>query len=78
VKITITIPDPIFCAAETLAAELAISCSELYARAIAEFVEAHNDDAITAKINEVLWAENAELDPALVEMQQGALWHCPW
>lgn len=77
-KTAISIPDPIFEAAEKLAAELAISRSELYSKAVAEFVSACSGEAITKKINEVLATESAELDPVLAKMQREALQHSPW
>lgn len=78
VKTAISIPDPIFAAAEKVAAELAMSRSELYSKAVADFVSAYSSEAITEKINEVLATEPVELDPVLSRMQQEALRHSPW
>lgn len=77
-KTAISIPDPIFTAAEKMAAELAISRSELYSKAVAAFVAAHSGDSITEKLNEVLANESNELDPVLVEMQMRVLRDDPW
>jgi len=77
-KTAISIPDPIFTAAEKMAAELAISRSELYAKAVAEFVAAHSEDSITKKLNEVYDNEPIELDPVMVEMQMRVLRADPW
>ncbi len=77
-KTAISIPDPIFAAAEKMAKELAISRSELYAKAVADFVAAHSADSITAQINAVMETESNELDPVLKKMQQKALRHSPW
>ena len=77
-KTAISIPDPIFTAAEKMAAELAISRSELYAKAVAEFVAAHSEDSITKKLNEVYDNEPIELDPVMVEMQKRVLRADPW
>ena len=77
-KTAISIPDPIFAAAEKMAKELAMSRSELYAKAVAEFVAAHSPESITARINAVMETETNELDPVLQEMQAKALRHSPW
>ena len=77
-KTAISIPDPIFTAAEKMAAELAISRSELYAKAVQEFVAAHSEDSITKKLNEVYDNEPIELDPVMVEMQMRVLRADPW
>ena len=77
-KTAISIPDPIFAAAEQMAAELEISRSELYAKAIAAYVAANSRDAITEKINAVLAKTTNELDPVLVDMQKKVLRADPW
>lgn len=77
-KTAISIPDPIFDAAEKMAKELAMSRSELYSKAVAEFVAAHSPDSIAARINAVMATESNELDPVLQEMQRRALRHSPW
>ena len=77
-KTAISIPDPLFEAADQVAKELAISRSELYSKAVAEFVAAHSGDSITEKLNEVLANEPNELDPVLVEMQMRVLRNDPW
>lgn len=77
-KTAISIPDPIFDAAEKVAKELAISRSELYSKAVAEFVAVHSRSSITAKLNEVYAQHPAEIDPVLNEMQIQALRHSPW
>ena len=77
-KTAISIPDPVFDAAEKVAAELAISRSELYSKAVAAFVSVYSSEAITEKVNDVLDAESVELDPVLSKLQQEALRHSPW
>ena len=51
VKVTISIPDPIFAKAEALAKRLKLSRSRLYARAVADYVDRHTDDEITEHAN---------------------------
>jgi hypothetical protein len=72
-KTAISIPDPVFEAAESLAERLGISRSELYATAVYQFVEAHRDEAITAALNEVYPENDSAIDPILLELQFLAL-----
>lgn len=68
-KTAISLPDQVFEAAENLANRLGLSRSALYARAVAEFLERHREDGVTAELNKVYSAESSELDPVLQEMQ---------
>ncbi|RKZ64853.1 MAG: hypothetical protein DRQ48_12195 [Gammaproteobacteria bacterium] len=52
-KTAISIPDPIFKTAESLAKRLGLSRSELYVRAISSYVEVHKNQKVTALLNEV-------------------------
>jgi metal-responsive CopG/Arc/MetJ family transcriptional regulator len=72
-KTAISIPNPIFEAAEQVAKELGMSRSELYTRAIAAFVEAHRSEDVTAKLNQVYAEEASTLDPVLRRLQAAAL-----
>ncbi|MDQ7075648.1 MAG: hypothetical protein Q9O24_10970 [Gammaproteobacteria bacterium] len=68
-KTAISIPDPIFQAAEGLAHRLGVSRSELYAKAIAEYMQNHKTQKITEKLNEIYTHENEKLDTELSTMQ---------
>lgn len=59
-KVAVSIPDPIFSEAEQLAKRLRTSRSELYARALDAYVDRHDPDRITARINEVVDAVGQE------------------
>ncbi len=72
-KTAISIPDPVFKSAETLAKRLGLSRSELYSRAIVDFVDAHRDDAITEALNAVYANESSAIDPILWQMQMASL-----
>ena len=72
-KTAISIPNPIFEAAEQLAKELGMSRSELYTTAIASYVEAHRSEDVTEKLNQIYAAETATIDPALLQMQAASL-----
>ena len=53
-KTTVSIPDDVFEEAERLAAELKISRSQLYSRALQEFVVRHAPDSLTEAMNRVV------------------------
>jgi negative regulator of sigma E activity len=80
-KTAISIPDPVFEAAEDLAKRLGKSRSQLYAEALRQYLERHRDQDITRRLNEVFDAEPelaeldpvCELDPVLKEMQYRSL-----
>ena len=72
-KVAISLPDPVFNAAELLAQELSISRSQLYAQALAEFLQARSSVAVTAKLNEVYAGEASDVEPALMNAQVQAL-----
>lgn len=77
-KVAISLPDPVFRAAETLAQRLKKSRSELYAEAIAEYVGARGAKAVTEKLNAVYSKESSELDPALRYAQLESLTREAW
>jgi metal-responsive CopG/Arc/MetJ family transcriptional regulator len=53
-KTAVSIPDPVFEKAEAAAKRLKMSRSELYAKAVDAWVDAHSPDEITDSINAVL------------------------
>ena len=63
---------------DTLAKRLGVSRSELYARALAEFIAKHKADQITQRLNAVYAAEGGRLDPALAAAQSRALPRESW
>jgi len=54
-KTAISIPNEIFAQGERLARRLHTSRSQLYARALADFVVQHEDDKITSSMNETCY-----------------------
>lgn len=79
-KTAISIQDDIFEAAEEAARELRISRSELYARAVGEFVARHSKKNVTRRLNQI-YADSAEapsLDERLAEMQSRSLPNEDW
>lgn len=78
-KTAVSIPDQIYDRAEKLARRLGKSRSELYAKAVQNYVERHQDDDVTAKLNTVYTSEPTELDPVLTNLQTKSwLKHTPW
>jgi len=77
-KTAISLPDPLFDAAEELASRLSISRSQLYARALEAFVLAHRDEAVTEALNRVYESESSELDPVLATIQSASLPRDEW
>ena len=52
-KTAISIPDDVFADAESLAKALSASRSQLYSRAVREFVARHSPERVTAALDEV-------------------------
>lgn len=52
-KTAVSLPDDVFTTAERLAKRLQISRSELYSRAIDEYVSRHSPDAVTEALDRV-------------------------
>ncbi len=53
-KTAVSIPDEVFEEAERLATRLQTSRSQLYARALSEFVARHDDDHLTSTMNQTI------------------------
>jgi metal-responsive CopG/Arc/MetJ family transcriptional regulator len=62
-KTAVSIPDPVFEEAERLAEELKTSRSQLYSKALAEFVARHSPDRVTEAMNRVIEALGTEAEP---------------
>jgi metal-responsive CopG/Arc/MetJ family transcriptional regulator len=72
-KTAVSIPDPLFDAAEKVAGRLRIRRSRLYAQALAEYVARHRDDQVTEALNRVYSQRSSALDPVLSAMQLASL-----
>lgn len=77
-KVAISLPDPVFNAAEQLAEQLQVSRSQLYAKAISEYLEHVSAPAVTAKLNVVYDRESAAIDPAFALAQSSVLGNEAW
>lgn len=77
-KTAISLPDDLFRLAEAAARRLRISRSQLYATAIAEFLERRRTSRVTERLNEIYSEEPAKLDPALNLAQSKSLESDSW
>ena len=77
-KTAVSIPDPLFDAAEKVAGRLGVGRSELYARALAAYVAKHRDDKVTETLNRVYAKQPSRLDPVLEAMQYVSLPRKDW
>ena len=78
VKASVTIPNAILKAADELAHRIGISRSRLCTLALESIVQEHDDEAITAKINEVYANESSSLDPVLESIQYPSIEKNKW
>jgi metal-responsive CopG/Arc/MetJ family transcriptional regulator len=78
VKVAISLPDPLFKAAERLAKELKKPRSQLYAEAISEYLGNHENSMITEKLNAVYSKEASSVDEALHRAQLETLSDETW
>jgi metal-responsive CopG/Arc/MetJ family transcriptional regulator len=68
-KSDISIPNPVFHAAEELAKKMGVSLSELYTAALNAYVAEHQKGNITETLDQVYADESSNLEPKLVQMQ---------
>jgi metal-responsive CopG/Arc/MetJ family transcriptional regulator len=78
VKTAVSMPDELFRKAEATARRLRVSRSELYARAITEFLEGRQAHAITERLNNVYARRPAGLEPGLRRAQLQSLEKDAW
>jgi len=77
-KTAISIPDAIFEDAERLARRLKRSRSDLYSRAVAEYVARHALDQVTAAMDEALAAVDEPVDPFATNAARRILRRTAW
>lgn len=77
-KAAISIPDEVFEQGERLARRLHTSRSQLYARALADFVIQHDSDRITSAMNQVLDDVGSEEDKFTRRAARQTLRHVEW
>lgn len=77
-KTAVSLPDPLFEAAEKLAGKLGVSRSELYQRALRRYLESYSNDVIREKLDEVYATESSRLDPVIEHLQNLSLPEDDW
>jgi len=78
VKTAISLPEGLFRQAEATARKLKMSRSQLYATALAEFLERRRTSKITDRLNEIYSVSPAKVDPALHSAQVKTLESDSW
>jgi metal-responsive CopG/Arc/MetJ family transcriptional regulator len=78
VKTAISIPDPIFDEADELAKRLGVSRSELYSKAVENYLGEHRREGVTEALNRVYAEQASELDPVLAALQSASLSRDEW
>jgi len=68
-KTAISIPDTIFQAAENLARRLGLSRSELYVKAVNDYIKTHKYQDVTKKLNEVYSSIDSGVEDDVYSMQ---------
>jgi hypothetical protein len=76
-KTAISIPDEVFTAAERLARRLKKSRSELYSRALREYVARHGPDYLTETLDRIYGESASDKDFATAAARR-ALRRSPW
>ncbi len=77
-KTAISIPDPLFEAAEQFAKRIGLSRSELYAVALQEYLQVHKPEQITNQLDIVYADEDSSLDPFFLKLQAHTLSKETW
>lgn len=77
-KTAISIPNKLFEGADKLAEKMGVSRSKLYATAIKSYLEAHEDGAVIAKLNEVYGKIDSKLDPGVKKLQAKSISRNNW
>ena len=77
-KTAISIPDPIFHEAESMARRMGMSRSEFYRRAVEEYMESHRHGAVREALDAVYGDESSAVDDVLAQMQFASLPEEDW
>ena len=77
-KVAVSIPDPIFAEAEALAKQFKTSRSEIYQRALSEFIARHATDPVTRAMDEAVKAVGAQANEFGAEAARRVFKHVEW
>lgn len=74
-KTAVSLPDKLFKIAEETAEKLGIPRSQLFARALEEFIQRHRRENVTEKLNEIYSSADSGIDPVISKMQEKTITH---
>jgi metal-responsive CopG/Arc/MetJ family transcriptional regulator len=77
-KTAISIPNELFAAAETFAREKGLRRSDLYSRALLQYLQAHRTENITEQLNAIYAEEESTLDAPFKLAQAKILQRNEW
>jgi len=77
-KTAVSLPDDLFRMAEATARRLRVSRSELYAKAISEFLKGQQGNSITERLNDLYSRSTAKVDSGLHRAQLKSLDKDAW
>ena len=77
-KVAVSVPEPVFEAAERVSKRMRIPRSQLYSRAIAAFVREHSGEDVTKSLNAVYRKAPSALDPAWESVSLAVLRREKW
>lgn len=77
-KTAVSIPDKVFRSADSLAKQLGVSRSHLYATALADFLSWHQGRLVKERLDAIYGEEDSAPDPELMKLQVKSLPHEEW
>ena len=77
-KTAISIPDSVFVTAEKFAHSVGVSRSQLYTKAMKEYLKQHQNQSVTKKLNEIYSKEPSHLNIADHKLQYSSLQKDEW
>ncbi|TVQ38316.1 MAG: ChpI protein [Wenzhouxiangella sp.] len=77
-KVAVSVPDDIFRAAEQFAAERNLPRSQVYARALQEYLAQYRSDTIIGQLDDVYASEPSAVDERLLRAQAAVLEDEAW
>lgn len=77
-KTAVSLPDELFRQADELAKRLGVPRSQLYARALSQFVAEHSPSQVTAALDELYADADSSLDPNLARIQTSSIGDDEW
>lgn len=77
-KTAVSIPNELFESAEGFARRLGMTRSELYAKALRDYLREHEGEGITDRLDELYGEEAGGLDPVVMRLQERSLPEDGW